>query len=459
GWDQPGTTRPGNYGISEMDNIDFNLPNAALVVDADIDLRDMLSVTGQRLVQNAPVTADTIKMVTQRGLQTNYLLNATNNGDIVLRVTGQSLADYANALSQATGQAAVGELTGVTVSDGGAYYDFAPIVSVLGSSGYGARALAVVDANGQVVAIDVTAVGDGYFTTPAPIIRIAPPASIQINAPLTSSTVDSDPGTGDGRGTFTLRADLGSIDMGGYIDFPTGSFVEWEDGGFQYRSSSFLDDITPDSFPQTIGGSGATAEAVLDGDGRVTAINILTGGSGYSSDFLPAVEIQGIAEATAIIEGGQVVGFQINNPGSGYAIAPEVTIRPNGFGKIVGSDADQTALNRTHLKSSNGYLVAVAYYGVGQGDQPIRTDVRNMVAQTFDEDAGVNVLEKDSLAIGLIDQVNGISTIDGDVSAALFGGTLSLGVPVQQTNASGQLLWQDATWLTITATLSMRVDD
>src|SRR6185436_3395509 len=109
---------------------------------------------------------------------------------------------------------------------------------------------------------------------------------------------------------------------------------------------------------------------------------------------------------------GQITGLKITNPGEGYPTAPAVRILPNGFGKIVGDDANGTTLNRTHIKSAGGRLVAVAYYGIGDPSRPIKTDVANVVAQTFGDGAGINLLEKDTVQIGSIEHINGLSTID-----------------------------------------------
>ncbi|MEI7503915.1 MAG: hypothetical protein WCJ61_11580, partial [Paludibacter sp.] len=58
--------------------------------------------------------------------------------------------------------------------------------------------------------------------------------------------------------------------------------------------------------------------------GVVTAINLIYGGSGYTT--APAVTISGTtpATATAIISGGVVTGFNLISGGSGYATAPAV---------------------------------------------------------------------------------------------------------------------------------------
>jgi hypothetical protein len=71
--------------------------------------------------------------------------------------------------------------------------------------------------------------------------------------------------------------------------------------------------------------------------GALGGIYVLDGGSGYSSTSAPAVSISGgggsNAQATAIVNGGQVVGFNFTNRGSGYTSAPTVTIAAPGSGR------------------------------------------------------------------------------------------------------------------------------
>ena len=80
--------------------------------------------------------------------------------------------------------------------------------------------------------------------------------------------------------------------------------------------------------------------------------------------------------------------------------------------------------------------MAVAYYGIGDAIAPVKTDVDNLVAQVIGDGYGVHFLEKDTLRIGEIDHVNGVNTVDGNVSITTFAGTIHLGQPVQATNAA-----------------------
>ena len=78
------------------------------------------------------------------------------------------------------------------------------------------------------------------------------------------------------------------------------------------------------------GSSSAAATGSLGG------LYVLNGGSGYTS--VPNVTITPVAgntpttsaAATAIVNGGVVVGFNVTNHGAGYTAAPTVTIDPPG---------------------------------------------------------------------------------------------------------------------------------
>ena len=96
------------------------------------------------------------------------------------------------------------------------------------------------------------------------------------------------------------------------------------------------------------GGSGAEAEVIVDGS--VVDIEVLTGGSGYTSS--PLVSIYGSngigASATAIITNGSVSRVLINTQGTGYTSEPIVTITGGG-----GSGATARAIVRGPIKNVN----------------------------------------------------------------------------------------------------------
>ena len=105
------------------------------------------------------------------------------------------------------------------------------------------------------------------------------------------------------------------------------------------------------------GGSGATGAAVVNSSGVITGVSLTGvlsialsngGGSGYSSTSPPTVTITGGgglgATATAVVTGGAVTGFIVNNPGSGYTSLPTVTVDGPG-----GSGTTATGRGDAHL--------------------------------------------------------------------------------------------------------------
>ena len=138
GWTSPGVARPDTWNISESDDLTVNLPAGALAINDDLDVLDTLTVNARRVDQQAAITADTVKITTERGFAVNKPIQATNNGDVQLRVTGKNLANYDAAIATATASVADGAITGFTLTNPGAYYDFPPVVSILDARGYGA---------------------------------------------------------------------------------------------------------------------------------------------------------------------------------------------------------------------------------------------------------------------------------------------------------------------------------
>jgi hypothetical protein len=77
----------------------------------------------------------------------------------------------------------------------------------------------------------------------------------------------------------------------------------------------------------------AAATATLSG-GVVTAINIIGGGSGFTTAPLITFSASGSttqATATAIISGGLVTGYNITNGGAGYTAVPSVMFNAGGY--------------------------------------------------------------------------------------------------------------------------------
>ena len=93
-------------------------------------------------------------------------------------------------------------------------------------------------------------------------------------------------------------------------------------------------------------GSGATAVSTL-APTSVHLVNVLTGGSGYTSANVELVSDVGMgALAIATISGGQIVAISVTNPGYGYTNPPTVLISGDGNGATA-----QAVLNATSVAS------------------------------------------------------------------------------------------------------------
>ena len=460
GWTDVGTIRPDEFDGSEIDSVTVNLPQGVLTLAEGIDLFDTFTVNAHRMEQNARIVADTVSLTTDNGFQVRYAIDAVNNGDVTIRSTGNNLANYATSWAQADTTVASSAITGVTLTNAGDHYWFAPSITFAGGGGSGARAQATVS-DGQITGITVLGGGSGYYQSPRPQVVIAPAASIQIDAMITSTNPGSAVGYGDGRGRVLLYADKGSVVTAGEVFFPFDTragaprgarTVDWLDGDFRYRSMVAFDDlVNPIAHPGISVGTGAEFTAILDDDGRVVGFTKVSGGSGYVFDLPPSVDIEGLATAVAIVaDDGTIEGLRITYPGEGYGQAPRVTIQPNGFGRIVDFDvanpavaADGTPLNRVHIQAAGGRLVTVAGIQIGDPSKPLKSDVETFVAQTIQAGGSISLLEKDGLRIGRDEAVDGIITSGGNVAITTFGGALELGAPVQRVDGQGRLLWQD----------------
>jgi hypothetical protein len=102
-----------------------------------------------------------------------------------------------------------GFVIGITVTNGGSDYTFAPMVTITGGGGTGAGAFASIT-NGAVTAITVTNFGSGYTNTPQVVVT-APSttpfaSSLVLDLPLDGSAVDQGPNKftviTNGGGTF-----------------------------------------------------------------------------------------------------------------------------------------------------------------------------------------------------------------------------------------------------------------
>jgi len=166
-----------------------------------------------------------------------------------------------------------GTVSAISVTNPGLGYTVAPIVEFVSSSGTGAQATAVLDAQGRVQRINVTSGGTGYVTAPT-VNLVVPNANITAKGSVVVSS--------DGVVTGVIIDDAGN----GYVSEPTVT-------------------ITP-SVPGF--GSNATAIAKISG-GKVTSVVVTNGGSGYKGKNTPG---NFYPVSTATVNG---IGFLYSQPG------------------------------------------------------------------------------------------------------------------------------------------------
>ena len=114
--------------------------------------------------------------------------------------------------------------------------------------------------------------------------------------------------------------------------------------------------------------NGATGEAVLDGDGHVIAINVLTPGTGFTST--PTATFSGGTVSftgTNPTASGNSVNFTVSgltlvNPGSGFTSTPAITVTgTSGSGADIAGNDGQFALQGFSLTGNgSGYTTAPA---------------------------------------------------------------------------------------------------
>jgi len=218
-------------------------------------------------------------------------------GDTLLVAGG---AGSTNATIQVMGVGAQGQITGYVLTTGGIYRQLPPLVnnSVLGGTG----TAATFNLTMSVYGVDVQNPGSGYVTPPTVVITDSTGYGASVistieNGQVTALTVVA-PGTA-------------------YTDIPT---------------------ITITS------GEGAIGIPYLVPTG-VASFNIGNVGSGYT---YATVQITGTginASADANIVDGQVVGLVVDQAGTGYTSAPNVTIQGDGVGAEATAVLIPTALN------------------------------------------------------------------------------------------------------------------
>lgn len=223
----------------------------------------------------------------------------------------------------------------ITVTNGGANYGVPPTVAIVGGSGTGAQATAVLQ-DGSVIAINLINPGVGYQATDNLIITITPAGGTGATASVTMSGFNvatlingggglfSTPGFGTWPLTITGGGGSGAAGTATVVLDPSGFFtisgLTLTNGGSGYTS--------PPSVTLThTGGPVAPILAATLGVEHVQSITLLTGGSGYATGT-PVAFIGGNptrpAAATATVVGGVITVLTLTDTGAGYKSKPTI---------------------------------------------------------------------------------------------------------------------------------------
>ena len=318
---------------------------------------DITSVGTSLSVTAGSFSVGTDYIITSAGNTNFTAIGAVdNNVGTTFKATGVGVGTgTAGTTHSLTGQTAVlsptktdGIITGIEISDPGYGYTSAPAITfngvaipsqslvqpnisigidaqgrldvdnitiTSGGSGY-LNAFGFVAANpnyGSLAAIDIAGLGDKNYSKP-PSIVISEPTAKDADGVLLSSNVQA---------AAEFVFDSSSL-----------KYMEVTSGGTGYTSAPTV----------TIGGN-ATGYATIE-NGSVTKLSFFTDGAGYTNGTnyttVPTVTISGGggsgATGIAHINEGEISGYIITQPGSGYTGDPVLRIDSGGHNEIRGKD-------------------------------------------------------------------------------------------------------------------------
>ena len=220
------------------------------------------------------------------------------------------------------------KVTAVTIADPGFGYSVAPVIIVNGVAVTGqtisqATVTCTIDSDGKINGATVTAAGANYssaFANVAANPNLSKIANINV-VPDTNKKYSTPPGL-----IFTAPTSVDNLGVplssnitatGKYVLQATKvSHIEMLNGGSGYSSR-------PNVSISGGGGSGATAIAHIE-NGSVSHIEIVNQGSGFTE--VPTVGVAGNATAVAQLVPSEIASASIVNPGFGYVITPQVYI-------------------------------------------------------------------------------------------------------------------------------------
>ena len=254
-------------------------------------------------------------------------------------VTVQAASGGGTSSTGWTATLTAGQVSAIASGSAG---DYRPTLAFTGGAGSGATATCTVDSTGGIAAVTVTAGGSAYASEPTLTItpKVTGPTAADLIIHLGTETAKCAVWDGTTLGGKWVKREV--VDAGHALDT-----IEVVHGG------NYLPTVTIDGY-----GNGATATVTgFSADGKVTAISVGAGGTGYTS--APTVTITGRnggsgATATATVSGGAVTSITVVLQGD---YLPTLSITG-------GSGAGATA---TVALNSSGAISGVTLTAAGSG--------------------------------------------------------------------------------------------
>ncbi|MFN7814587.1 MAG: hypothetical protein ACK5SI_18235, partial [Planctomycetia bacterium] len=268
-----------------------------------------------------------------------------------------------------------GRVTGIQILDAGFGYDnvapftsAAPTITITApTAGVTATAVAVLDGQGRVIGITIVNGGSGYSSATPPTATIFRPqaeaeATVDAAGRLTGFTVTYGGVGYTGRPTVTVAAPvapaaatIGTVTLAG----DTIASIAVASAGYGYTTPPRIWIQPP---PRDTGGTRASAEAVLDAEGRVIAISITDAGSGY--DAIPEVRIM----APIPVAQAEMVRFEASVAAATFDVR---------VGADLGTDRERGGL----IVSPSGSLAGTFFAGTAANSVFVQAEQADVVVE------------------------------------------------------------------------------
>ncbi|OFX29911.1 MAG: hypothetical protein A2X08_08565 [Bacteroidetes bacterium GWA2_32_17] len=196
-------------------------------------------------------------------------------------------------------------------------------------------------------------------------------------------------------GAYTNNATLGAVT----VIAGTVTNIAVNTQGLGYTNTPDVVITSPDPYA-----TGATAIAILNGNGEVTAINITNGGSGYitANAVLNINTFNTTAKAVVTSNvNGNITGITVTNSGKGYITKPSVTITAS----VTGLGTGATAVSSLNNPSNGQINIQLTNGGTGYTGKNYITGAGDGVAvtpggTTFNVVSGTTVIKDVYLGTG-----------------------------------------------------------